>query len=182
MPILSSFIVVLLSQLVSVPAGTAVHARLESSVQTGTSKMGDAVVATVMEPIVVESKVIVPQGSRLNGRVETVEAATRQAEGHVRLVFRQIELPDGQRLGTWITNSFSASPPRRNRRSLIYTAVGGVAGAFVGGKTARVAGILGGSLIGFLIAGNSADGKLPDVTLRPGTMLHLELGEDLTLR
>jgi hypothetical protein len=143
--------------------------------------MGDAVIAVVTDPIRVESKVVVPQGSRLNGRVETIESATHTTEGRVRLVFREIELPDGRRLATWMTNSFSAAPPKRRRRSVIFTAVGGVAGAFVGGKTARVAGILGGSLIGFLIADNSKDGKFPDLTLRPGAILHLELGQDLQM-
>jgi hypothetical protein len=58
---------------------------------------------------------------------------------------------------------------------------GGAAGAFIGGKAARVAGVLGGALIGFVIAGNSGNDKLPDLTLKPGQTLHLQLGEDLTL-
>ena len=179
MPLLSNLLLVLLTQSSLVPAGTRVEARLESAVQTGTSKVGDAVVAVITDPIRAGATVIVPKGSRLDGRVETIEAATRTNEGRVRLVFRQIELPDGRRLSTWITNSFGASEPKRNRRYAIYTAVGGVAGAFIGGRAARVAGILGGSLVGFVIAGNSGDAKRPDVTLKPGDVLHLELGEDL---
>jgi hypothetical protein len=179
MTILSACFVVLLSQLASVPAGTPVRATLESSVQTRTSKMGDAVFATLKDPLRVDTKVIVPKGSRLHGRVETIQAATNANEGRVRLVFREIELADGQRVPTWITNSFAGSAPKRNRRSVIFAVVGGVAGAFVGGKAARVAGILGGAIIGFVIANNSADGTLPDVTLRPGATLDLQLGQEL---
>jgi len=176
---LPSLLFLFLTQAVPVPAGTRVDARLESVVRTATSKVGDEVVAVLTDPIRANGIVVVPRGSRLNGRIETIQAATRSSEGHVRLVFRQIDVPDGRRASTWMTNSFSASPPKRNRRYLIYTAVGGVAGAFIGGKAARVAGILGGSLIGFVVATNAGDTKLPDLTLKPGATIHLELGEDL---
>jgi hypothetical protein len=177
---LSSLLLVVLTQSVPVPAGTRVEARLESTVHTATSNIGDEVVAVLTRAIRADGIVIVPLGSRLNGRIETIEAATRDSEGHVRLVFRQIDLPDGRHASTWMTNSFSASPPKRNRRYLIYTAVGAAAGAFIGGNAARVAGILGGSLVGFVIAANSLDTKLPDLTLKSGTTIHLELGEDLS--
>jgi len=153
-------------------AGTPVQAKLQSIVKTDLSRPGDEVVAVVTDPIRV-------QGSRLNGRVETIQAATHTTEGRVRLVFREIEFPDGRRASTWITNSFSASPPKRNRRYFIFVGIGGAGGGLIGGKAARVAGIIGGGLIGFVLAGNSGNIKLPDLTLKPGQVLHLELGEDL---
>jgi hypothetical protein len=178
---LPSLLLLFLTQAVHVPAGTRVDARLETVVRTATSKVGDEVIAVLADPIRANGIVIVPRGSRLNGRIETIEAATRSSEGRVRLVFRQIDLPEGPHASTWMTNSFSASPPKRNRRYLIYTAVGGAAGAFIGGKAARVAGILGGSLIGFLVATNSGDTKLPDLTLKKGAVISLELLEDLVV-
>jgi hypothetical protein len=51
----------------------------------------------------------------------------------------------------------------------------------IGGKSARTAGIIGGTLAGFVIAGNSESDKLPDLVLKPGRMLTLRLGEDLLL-
>ena len=51
----------------------------------------------------------------------------------------------------------------------------------VGGKPARMAGILGGALAGFVIAGNSGDSNRPNLTLRSGHTLQLQLGEDLTI-
>src|SRR5215831_7151843 len=114
-----------------IPAGTRVHARLESSVQTATSNVGDAVVAVVTEPIEAEGRVIVPKGSRLDGRIETIQPATGSNEGRVRLVFRQIQLSDGRRLSTWITNSFSASPPKRTLRYVLSIGIGATAGALI---------------------------------------------------
>jgi hypothetical protein len=149
-------------------------------VQTATSNSGDAIVAVVAEPIRAAGRIMVPEGSRLNGRIETIEPASRTSEGRVRLVFREIQFPDGRTVSTWITNAYSASPPKRGLRYLLYMGVGGGAGAFIGGKAARVTGIIGGTLVGFVIAGNS-DGKHPDLTLRPGQLLRLQLGEDLRM-
>ncbi len=58
---------------------------------------------------------------------------------------------------------------------------GGATGALIGGRAARAAGVLGGALLGFILANNSGGGKLPDLTLKPGNRLHLKLGEDLVL-
>jgi hypothetical protein len=164
-----------------VPAGTRVDARLESMVQTATSNTGDVIVAVVAEPIRTAGKLMVPQGSRLNGRVETIQQATRDNEGRVRLAFREIEFPDGRTASTWITNSFSASPPRRNLRYFLYMGIGATAGGLIGGKSARTSGILGGALGGFIIAGASGNGNLPDLVLKRGQVIQLRFGEDLRL-
>jgi hypothetical protein len=173
MGIVPSFLILLITQSSAIPAGTALEARLESSVQTAASAVGDRVTAVVTSPI--------PKGARLSGRIETIQPATQTSEGRVRLVFREIQLPDGRLIQTWITNSFDASAPRRHLRYGLLMAVGGIAGGLIGGNAARVAGILGGALIGFVIGENSGNSKLPDVTLKPGQILHLQLGEDLTI-
>ena len=171
----------MLVQSTPVPAGTHVEAKLESSIKTDTSKAGDSVVAVLSEPIRAASKTVVPKGSRLNGRVETIESATGSGEGRVRLVFREIELADGRRVPTWITNSFHAAPARRHLRYVLYMGAGAAGGALIGGKAARAAGILGGTLIGFVIANNSADAKPANLILKLGQTVHLQLLEDLEL-
>jgi uncharacterized caspase-like protein len=178
-------LVILLStgprQSAHVPAGTRVEARLESVIQTATSNTGDSVVAVLAEPVRAAGKIVVPQGSRLNGRVETIQAATRANEGRVRLAFREIAFPDGRTVSTWITNAFSASPPKRNLRYVLYMGIGATAGGLIGGKTARVTGIIGGTLAGFVIAGASGNGKLPDLVLKRGKRIPLVFGEDLQI-
>ena len=137
----------------SIPAGASVTAKLEKTVNTASSQQGDEIVAVVVRGL--------PEGSRLRGRVETIQAARRDAEGRVRLVFREIEFADGQRVQTFVTNSFVAGTPNRSLRYVIYTAAGAAAGAVAGGKTARVAGLL---------------------TLKAGQEIRLELAEDLLFR
>lgn len=135
--------------------------------------------AVLTEPILAGRTIVVPEGARLNGRIETIEPATRNSEGRVRLVFREIQFADGRRVSTWITNSFAAPQPNRRRPYWLYMAIGGAAGGLVGGKTARVAGVLGGALAGFVIAGNSGNDKGSDLNLDRGKTLDLQLMEDL---
>jgi len=181
MRIIASFLIfVFAAQSSPIPAGTRVEAKLESDVKTESSRPGDPVIAVLTEPIRVSKQVVVPRGSRLNGRVETVESASLTSEGRVRLAFREIQFPDGRRATTWITESYAAKPHNQTLRYALLMATGGVGGAFAGGTAARVAGILGGVLIGFVLAGNTGDHQ-PNVTLSPGKILHLQLGEDLAI-
>jgi hypothetical protein len=165
----------------SIPSGTHVEARLESSVNTADSNGGDSIVAVVAQPIRAAGKVVVPEGARLNGRIETIDAATVNSEGRVRLAFREIEFPDGRRVSTWITNSFSATPPKQTRRYVLAMGIGAAAGAAVGRHAARTAGLIGGTLAGFVIANNSGGSKRRDLELRRGQVIALEFREDLKL-
>jgi hypothetical protein len=175
------FLVVLAAQQTTVPAGTRVEARLESAVRSNGSAVGDNVTAVLRKPILVGGLQFAAPGNRLYGRVETIQPATLSNPGRFRLVFREMELPDGRHTQTWITTSFAGSPPRRTLHYVLYPTAGAVAGAFIGGTAARAAAVLGGGLIGFLIATNSGDGKQPDVDLKPGRILHLQLGENMTV-
>jgi len=166
------------SQPITVPAGTAVEARLESSVQSANSSQGDEVTAVLTQPIRAGRDTVVAEGSRLIGRVETIEPASRGSAGRVRLAFREMQLIDGRRVSTWITNSFSASHPKRNLKYVLFMGVGGAAGALIGGHSARVAGVLGGTLAGFVIAGNSEKEKFPEVKLKTGQRITLQFRED----
>jgi hypothetical protein len=181
MEILYSLMVLVLAQSGSVPAGSALEARLESSVHTSASSVGDRVSAVVIGGRG-KSAFLIPEGTRLTGRVETIQPATRTNEGRVRLVFREMQFPDGRMVQTWITNSFDAPPSKPNRRYALLMGSGAAAGGLIGGNTARVAGILGGVLVGFVVAENSGNSKLHDLTLKRGQTLHLQLGEDLTLK
>src|SRR3954471_2473637 len=106
MPVLPSLLICLLLQAVPLPAGTAMDARLESAINTATSMIGDEVVAVMTHSVGGTNQVIIPKGALLTGRVETIQPATEDNEGRVRIVFREIRLPDGRNFRTWITDSF----------------------------------------------------------------------------
>ena len=181
MGIISFLFVLVVPQGSVIPAGTHVDARLEAAVKTESASVGDSVVAVLTKPVSAADTQVIPAGSRLHGRVETLQPATLTNAGRIRLVFREIQLPDGRLFQTWITDSFAARQPRRTWRYAVFMGAGVSAGAVIGGGTARTAGILGGTLIGFVIANNTGNGK-QNLTLKRGGMLHLKFGEDLVLR
>ena len=165
----------------TVPAGTHLQAKLQSEVNTGRSKSGQSVVAVITSPLRASRTVVVPQGSRLNGRVETIQPATQVEEGRVRLVFRDLQFPDGRHVATWITDSYQAPAPKRILRYVVFMTGAGAGTAAIAGHNGRTAGALGGALLGFVLAGLRDDSNRPDLELRPGRTLHLEFGEDLVL-
>jgi hypothetical protein len=165
----------------AVRAGTHLEAKLQSEVKTGHSKTGESVVAVVTAPLRASRTVIVPQGSLLNGRVETIQAATPTEEGRVRLVFRDLQFPDGRHVSTWITNSFEAPRPKRKLRYIAFMTAGAAGTAAIAGRKGRTAGVLGGALLGFVLAGLGDDSNRPDLTLHAGKTMHLQFGEDLIL-
>jgi hypothetical protein len=181
MHLIPFYLVLLFPQATPVPAGTGVDVRLQSSLDTRTSVVGNEVLAVLTKPLVAGGNQVAASGSRLHGRIETISGATQSSTGRVRIVFRELELPDGRRTPVWITESYAASGPNRTVRSLLYSGAGGIAGAFIGGRRMRAAGAIGGGLIGFIVAINSGGTKLPDLTLKRGQVLHLRLGEDLSL-
>jgi hypothetical protein len=182
MHLIPLYLVLLFPQGMPVPAGTRVEARLQSSVNTRTSAVGNEVLAVLTKPLVGGGIPVAASGSRLHGRIETISGATQSSAGRVRIVFRELELRDGRRTPVWVTESYAASGPNRTVRSLLYSGAGSIAGAFIGGQRMRAAGTIGGGLIGFIIAINSGGEKLPDLTLKRGQVLHLRLGEDLSLK
>jgi hypothetical protein len=181
MGICSLLLISVLAQSASIPTGSALDARLESDVHTAASAAGERVTAAMTNPVHGSGKVLIPKGTKLIGRIETIQHATQTSEGRVRLVFREMQFPNGQNVQTWITSSFDASPPGRGARYAVLIGGGGAAGGLIGGKGARLAGILGGALIGFILGESWGGSKLPDLTLRSGKILHLRLGEDLTI-
>ncbi|MGZ4818994.1 MAG: hypothetical protein ACXVZJ_10235, partial [Terriglobales bacterium] len=78
------------------PTGTVVHAVLVTPLSSATSKAGDSVEAVITEPLIVEHRLYVPQGSRLQGTVLQARAARRfERNGQLRIVFHQLVPPSG---------------------------------------------------------------------------------------
>src|SRR5690242_9345570 len=102
MHLIPFYLVLLLPQGTPVPAGSRVEARLESSVETRTSAVGNEVLAVLTKPLAAGGIPVAGSGSRLRGRIETISGATQSNTGRVRIVFRELELPDGRRTPVWI--------------------------------------------------------------------------------
>ncbi len=80
----------------SIPAGTQLRVELDSTVDTRSSVIGQAVQATVLEPVLKDGQAIIPAGSTLSGHIESVQPHRRKEKQRAaaRLLFDTISLPD----------------------------------------------------------------------------------------
>jgi hypothetical protein len=78
------------------PNGSVIQARLVTPLNSATAKQGDAVEAVITRPLFEGGHLILPQGSHIEGMVVQAEPARHPARnGQLRLVFRELKLPDG---------------------------------------------------------------------------------------
>ncbi|MBV9625543.1 MAG: hypothetical protein JOZ14_16370 [Acidobacteria bacterium] len=78
------------------PAGSVLQAELLTSLSSATSKTGDRVEAAVTAPVFANKRLVLPEGSRLEGRVSQVRPARLLARnGLLRIEFQKIVPPEG---------------------------------------------------------------------------------------
>ena len=82
----------------SQPETWSVHASLNTALTSATARPGDAVQATVVEPVFDKDRqLVVPQGSLLVGKVTAARAARALGRnGRLRFTFQQVRFPQGQ--------------------------------------------------------------------------------------
>ena len=78
------------------PPGSLVRASLITPLDSGTTKNGSAVQAVASKPLFDGGRLILPQGTLLNGTVLQVRPARRlKRNGQLRIAFHQLVLPSG---------------------------------------------------------------------------------------
>jgi hypothetical protein len=149
-------------QTFAVPAGTTLHVRINQSLNSKMSHIGDRFTATVVDPVYSSNGVLViPQSSTLTGRVNAVTPAAKGGNpGKLDVSFVQLATPNGTKrvingmltdLNTKTAKSDpegTASGDKMQHRKLIFIGGGGAGGAIIGaavggGKGALIGGILG---------------------------------------
>jgi hypothetical protein len=79
-----------------IPEGTMVYARLMTPLNSASTQKGAEVKAILSRPLVTDDKLIIPQGSMLDGTVVQVQPARYwKRNGQLRFVFRDLVLPNG---------------------------------------------------------------------------------------
>jgi len=84
-----------------VPAGTALSVRQQVAVGTRFSKVGDAVSAVLLSPVLEQDHTILPAGSELEGTVSMVRRmglGFKHQSASLSLCFHTIRLPGGRDL------------------------------------------------------------------------------------
>ena len=167
---------------VTVPVGVELRARLQKSLSTATSQVGDKFTATVVDPVVHRGYVAIPAGAVLEGIVELVDRAESRTDRKARMVlaFERLEVrgeyetieatvvdASGDDLETGIGDE--------KTKIGVGAGIGTILGAVLGGKKgAGVGAVLGGA--GAILA---TEGK--DVELPRGTVLTVRLDQDVTV-
>ncbi|MGH9523476.1 MAG: hypothetical protein ACRD3E_13195 [Terriglobales bacterium] len=78
------------------PNGAVVHAMLATPLTSATAKKGETVKAVITQPVEVDGKLYVPEGSVLVGKVLEARAARRLGHnGQLRIAFSQLRPPNG---------------------------------------------------------------------------------------
>jgi hypothetical protein len=181
----------------SVPAGTRLRAKLDTSVSTKTSRVGDGVEAVLIEPVTLTGQDVLPRGTYLSGHVEAVQPGERKRKAFamLRVKFDKATLPDGrilqaqasiQNLGM-LMDVDSEGSVTEHRESKGEKAVGdigitgtgaGIGAAAGGGKGAAIGAGAGGALAALGELGDALT-KYEDFELKKGRKLWLRLDEDL---
>ena len=177
---------------ITVPEGTEFKLQLHTTLNSSGSKAGDRIMCTLIDPVAVEDRDVLPKGVRVDGHVGESRPAGRKGKGgYLTIVFDTVELPNGQKVAilgslTEVFSSESGSDPnvgpegelkgkgpdRRVQAGLIVApaAVGAVGG--IGPGVALGA-------VGILTALFLPKGK--QAQLAAGSLVGMRLDRDVTL-
>jgi len=76
--------------------GTEVHLTLLTPVSSSTSREGDPFIAVLAQPVALDSRIILPAGTRIHGVVGTIQKAKNfslfRGQAYMNLAFKSIEL------------------------------------------------------------------------------------------
>lgn len=177
---------------ITIPEGTEFKLQLHTTINSSNSKAGDRIMCSLIDPVAVEDRDVLPKGVRIDGHVGEARPAGRKGKGgYLTIVFDTVELPNGQKVAilgslTEVFSSESGSDPvvgpegelkgkgpdRREQAALIVVpAVVGAVGGIGTGVALGAAGIITALL---LPKGRQAQ-------IAAGSLVGMRLDRDVTL-
>ena len=168
---------------VTIPEGTALRVRLDTTVASNTSRVEDRVYGRLVNPIVIDGRTVVPAGSQVVGTVVNADRSDR-VKGRASLALRFSELTlagdnDRYRIRTTTWSRRAEATKGEDAVKIAAPAAGGaVIGALTGGKKgAAIGGAIGGGAGTAVVL--STRGK--EVRLGRGSVLVVRLSSPLTV-
>lgn len=179
----------------SLPAGTAVKIKLQTTLATFTSKAGYPFAGRVTEPVVLNGKTVIPIGATIEGRVTKVSEPRRIAgKPTIGMSPQTVVLPNGERYalnatlvdtslrnGTDVNEEGQFKGAGHDGSDLKEIAVGTGGGMAIGGLVSGGKGLLIGGAIGATATVAHWLGKHRSAVLPAGTELVMELSHPMTL-
>lgn len=131
----------------TVPAGTAIHVRLNHSLATNQNDAGEAFAATVTSPVVIEGKEVIPAGAQAEGVVVTSKPSGRlKGRAYMSLALSTVEV--GGKQYEVSTSSVGRQSGDHKKRNIAIIGGGGGGGALIGALAAGGKGALIGGPVG----------------------------------
>jgi len=157
----------------TLPENTEVSVRLEQPLSSRTARLEDRFEATVARPVYLDGRIVIPDGSRVQGTVTEVQRAQRPARGgRLNLSFDRLLLDDGSTVDLTariVQVHEDIGSGDTVKQGAIGAAIGGILGKVLGGTKGAIVGVLLGGA-GGAIASNGDDVELP-----AGTVFTLQL-------
>jgi len=179
----------------SLPEGTAMKVKLETTLATFGNKTGDPFQGRVMEPVQLNGKTVIPVGATVEGRVTRVAEPRRIAGKPTIGIFPEtVILPNGERYmlnatlvdtnrgaGTDVNDEGQFKGDGHDRRDQIEVGMGTAGGMLMGGLVGGGKGVLVGGMVGATATVAHWLGKHRSATLPAGTEMTLELSRPLVM-
>ena len=129
------------------PAGTPITVRMQSTVSSASSNVGDSFEGTLDEPIIIDGQTAVARGAAVTGRVLAAKASGRLHDpGYLRIALVSLNV-DGKPVAIE-TSSLFAKGGSHEKRNWAMIGGGTGAGALIGGLAGGGKGALIGSAVG----------------------------------
>ncbi len=169
------------TRMVSIPAETRLPLVLQDAIGSDTSAVEDRVQARVASDVVVDDTVVIPEGSRVAGRVTYAQPSGR-VKGRAGLTVRFHTLTIGSQTYDITAEPFRREAPGTKAKDVRDIGIGAGAGAVIGG----IIGGRKGAGIGAAVGGAGGAGKVlatsgEEVRLAAGTSLTTRLAEPLVV-
>jgi hypothetical protein len=184
----------LAAQTNSVPAGTAMMVRLDTTLATFSNKAGDPFRASVTQPILVNGQTVIPAGATVEGRVTKVSEPRRiSGKPTIGILPEAVVMPNGERYfldatltdtnirGSDVSSEGQFKGSTHDRHDTIEQGGGTAGGMLIGGLAGGPVGVLVGGAIGAGATTGHWLAKHRSATLPIGTQLTLELNRPLSL-
>lgn len=181
---------------ISLPAGTSMKVKLETTLTTSASKSGDAFSGRVIEAVLLDGKTVIPVGATVEGRVSQVSQPRRIAGKPTIGIFPEsLVMPNGDRFmlnamlvdtdvrhGTDVNDEGQFKGKGRDGEDLTQIGMGTGGGMLAGGLIAGAKGMLLGGAIGATATVTHWLTRRHSTELPAGTELVMELSRSLEMK
>ncbi|HYX51804.1 MAG TPA: BON domain-containing protein [Candidatus Limnocylindrales bacterium] len=168
-------------QPITIPSGTQLSIRLNDTLDSEKSQVGDTFHGSISSPVVVEGKTVIPTTADVEGRVVDVKSAGRFA-GQSDLVIELTRIMMNGKSYSIQTDRWSKQGNGRGKATAAKVgggaAVGAILGGIFGGGKGAAIGAAAGAGAG---TGVSAATKGQQILLKPETMLSFQLQNSISV-